>query len=346
VPFVGGSGIRFERQARIHPRKYMSGLMEAIRARGGRIYEQTEAAEFSKDPLGLKIGEHHVRCRDIVLATHNPLIGVASTARAALLQTKLSLYTSYVVAGRVSRGVVPDALFWDTGSPYQYVRIDPQGDHDVVICGGEDHKTGQVSDTVACYERLERDLVRRLPRIAFTHRWSGQVIATPDGLPYIGQMIDHQYVATGFAGNGLTFGTVAGMMIADGILGRRPVLSELFDPGRDPVRHGLWDYIKENTDYPYYLVRDRIANTDDDSWRSLLPGEGKIIRHRGSMVAASRELDGTTTLCEATCTHLGCLVAWNAAERTWDCPCHGSRFTSQGQVISGPAESPLSVVKA
>jgi Rieske Fe-S protein len=289
----------------------------------------------------VKSNGHWIDCRDIVIATHNPLVGIASPTMAAVFQTKLALYTSYVVAGRVKRGVVPDALFWDTADPYKYLRIEPQRDYDCVIYGGEDHKTGQVSDTDACYERLEHALAERVRGIDFTHRWSGQVIETPDGLPYIGQMTDHQYAATGYAGNGMTFGTLAAMIVSDAILGRRNPWSELFDPGRLAIRRGLWDYIKENADYPYYMIRDRFAGADGKSVRSVKRGEGKIIDRNGTKVAAYRSPAGALTVRSATCTHMGCIVGWNTAEQTWDCPCHGSRFATDGSVISGPAESPL-----
>ena len=344
VPFVGGAGVRFENQARFHPRKYLAGLATAARAEGVRIFEHSGVEEFISDPLAVKANGHVVRARDIVIATHNPLVGVSGMLRATLFQTKLALYTSYVVAGRAPRGTIPDALFWDTGDPYHYLRSDPHRDHDVVIFGGEDHKTGQVSDPNACYDRLERALAAKIPTIDLTHRWSGQVIETPDGLPYIGQMTDHQYAATGFSGNGMTFGTLAAIMFADAISGRRNPWAELFDPGRVAIRKGLWEYLKENTDYPYYLIRDRFAGAEGRSLRSVKRGQGKVIEHQGAKVAAYRAPDGALTLRSATCTHMACIVKWNDAERTWDCPCHGSRFTSDGGVISGPAEKPLAEI--
>ena len=344
VPGVGSPGIRFDNQARFHPRRYLSGLAKAARDTGVRIFEHSEVEEFTDEPLRVTARGHSVRARDIVIATHNPLVGVSGIVSATAFQTKLALYTSYVVAGRVSHDTIPDALFWDTGDPYQYLRLDRHRDHDVVIFGGEDHKTGQVSDTNAPYARLERAITTRLPQIELTHRWSGQVIETPDGLPYIGRMADHQYAATGFGGNGMTFGTLAGMMMADAIAGRVNPWAELFDPGRMAVRRGLWDYIKENSDYPYYMLRDRFAGADGKSVRVVRRGEGKIIEHHGTKVAAYRGRDGALSLRSATCTHMGCLVAWNNAERTWDCPCHGSRFTTDGDVISGPAETPLAEV--
>ena len=218
VPLVNRPGIRFPDQARIQPRAYLAGVAKAFVALGGRIYEHSAADEFCDDPRVVKVGGNTVSCQDIVIATHNPLVGLAGLAGATLFQTKLALYTSYVFAGRVPTGVVLDALLYDTSNPYYYLRIEPHRDFDVVIFGGEDHKTGQQDDTVACYRRLEDRLAAIIPDVELTHRWSGQVIETPDGLPYIGQTAEHQYAATGYAGNGLTFGTLAGMMISDDIL--------------------------------------------------------------------------------------------------------------------------------
>jgi len=341
MPFIGGPGMRLDNQARFHPRKYLAGVVGAIRANGGQIFERTEAEEFRDDSPSVKANGHWIHAGEIVIATHNPLAGLAGMTSATVFQTKLALYTSYAIAGRVRTGVVPDALFWDTADPYHYIRLERHGEYDVVIFGGEDHKTGQVADTNACYRRLEETLTAMIPDIELTHRWSGQVIETPDGLPYIGKMTDHQYAATGFAGNGMTFGTLAGIMMSDAIVGRSNPWSDLFDPGRAAIRRGVWDYVKENADYPYYMLRGRFAGADGKSLRAVRRGHGSIIEHDGQKVAAYRAPDGVLTMLSATCTHMGCIVGWNDAERTWDCPCHGSRFTVDGKVISGPAEKPL-----
>jgi glycine/D-amino acid oxidase-like deaminating enzyme/nitrite reductase/ring-hydroxylating ferredoxin subunit len=341
VPLVHRPGVRFAGQARIHPRQYLAGVAKAFTALGGRIHEHSAAGEFCADPRSVQSNGHTVTCEDVIIATHDPVVGFGGFAGASLFQSKLALYTSYVIAGRVARGVVPDALWWDTADPYRFVRIEPRRDHDVVIFGGEDHKTGQQVDTESCYRRLETQLRALVPAVELTHRWSGQVIETPDGLPYIGQSADHQYSATGYAGNGLTFGTLAGLMISDAILGRSNPWTELFDPGRKALTRGLWNYIKENVDYPYYMIRDRFAGAEAKSLRAVARGQGMVIERKGAKVAAYRDAAGAVTLCSAICTHMGCTVGWNTAERTWDCPCHGSRFTPTGDVISGPAEAPL-----
>ena len=345
VPLANQPGVRFANQARIHPRSYLAGVAKAFVALGGRIFEHSTADEFCDDPRAVNVGGQTVRCDDIVIATHNPLVGLSGLAGATLFQTKLALYTSYVIAGRTPKGAVGDALWWDTSDPYYYLRVEPHRDSDVVIFGGEDHKTGQQDDTEACYRRLETRLRSVIPRVELAHRWSGQVIETPDGLPYIGQTADHQYAATGYAGNGLTFGTLAGIIMSDAILERSNPWAELFDPSRKALTRGLWDYLKENVDYPYYMIRDRFAGAEAKSVRAVKRGQGRVIERNGTKVAAYRDPAGSVTLRSATCTHMGCTVGWNTAERTWDCPCHGSRFKPTGQVISGPAESPLSEVE-
>ena len=340
VPLAGGPGLRFDGQARFHPRKYLAGLARAITDRGGLIFEHSAAETFCDEPRAVTCNGHTLTCGDIVLATHTPLMGNTGLLSATLFQTKLSLYTSYAVSGRVEKGRIPDALFWDTADSYHYLRIDPHRDHDEVIFGGEDHKTGQASDTAACFDRLEQALAAIAGAVEVRRRWSGQVIETADGLPFIGETAPHQFAGTGYAGNGMTFGTLAGMMVADRIVGRANPWSALFDPSRKTLG-GLWDYIKENKDYPYYLVRDRFAGTEGKSLRSVPRGSGKVLDLNGQAVAVYRDERGVVTKRSAVCTHMGCHVDWNGAERTWDCPCHGSRFKTGGAVIAGPAESPL-----
>jgi FAD dependent oxidoreductase len=141
-----------------------------------------------------------------------------------------------------------------------------------------------------------------VPHVDVTHRWSGQVIETPDGLPYIGRSAEHQYSATGYAGNGLTFGTLAGMMIADAVLERPNPWTELFDPSRKALTRGLWDYVKENLDYPYYMIRDRFAGAEAQSVRAVNRGQGKVVERKGAKVAVYRDPSGFVTMRSAICT--------------------------------------------
>lgn len=344
VPLIHSPGVLFQSQARLHPRRYLAGLLRAIVRKGGRIYEHSDATDFSDAPRFISANGYRISCGDVVIATHNPLVGNQSLMSATLFQTKLSLYTSYVVAGRVEKDSVPDVLLWDTADPYHYYRVEPHRDFDLVIYGGEDHKTGQEPATATRFARLEAKLQSLIPGIELTHRWSGQVVETHDGLPFIGQQIPHQFTGTGYSGNGLTYGTLAAMMARDGIAGTVNPWADLFAVDRKNIG-SAWNYLKENADYPYYLIRDRFAGVEGRSLRAVKRGHGKVIDYRDQQVAAYRDERGVVTLRSAVCTHMGCLVGWNAAERSWDCPCHGSRFAVDGTVIGGPAESPLAKLK-
>lgn len=345
IPFFNVPGIKFSHQALFHPRKYLRALLTTIPGDGSYVFEDTNADEVSDEPLSVKSGGATIRGSYLFFATHNPLMGNAGMISSMLFQTKLALYSSYVLGGKIPRGSIPVASFWDNSEPYDYLRVDEREDHDYVIFGGEDHKTGQESDTEKPYMRLEKRLREYLPAIEIDHRWSGQVIETNDGLPLIGETAEKQFVATGFAGNGMTFGTLGAMMCVDALLGRKNPWQDLFDASRKKLLGGTWTYLKENKDYPYHLVRDWLARGEGDSVDQLRPGEGKILKLNGKKVAAFRGDDGAVTLCSPVCTHLKCIVDWNSVEKTWDCPCHGSRFTPQGDVISGPAEEPLERLK-
>ena len=344
VPYFGSPGVEYGGQAKFHPRKYLSALAKLIDGGGSHVFEHTESEEIEDAQtraLRVKARGHTLTCDRVIIATHTPLMGKTNTASALLFQTKLYLYTSYVIGGRLPKGTVLEASFWDTSDPYHYLRIDPHRDYDYAIYGGQDHKTGQTTDTIACFRALEEQAHRVLPDLQVTHRWSGQVVETNDRLPFIGETSDKQFAATGYSGNGMTFGTVAGMMAHDFVTERKNPWRDLFDPGRTKVRGGAWDYIKENVDYPYYLLRDRFVGPDAKSLRAVRRDEGRVVELAGERVAVYRDAKGQTTVLSPVCTHMGCEVTWNVAERTWDCPCHGSRFMPSGKVLAGPAESPL-----
>jgi glycine/D-amino acid oxidase-like deaminating enzyme/nitrite reductase/ring-hydroxylating ferredoxin subunit len=345
VPWAATPGVRFAHQAKFHPRRYLAALLQLIPGEGSDIFEQTALEEVTEKPFGVKANGRTIRCKYLVIATHNPLMGRQGMLRATLFQTKLALYTSYVLGARLPTGVVPQALFWDTADPYQYVRIDHREDHDYAIFGGEDVKTGQEGDTREVFQRLERKLKEVLPAARVQHRWMGQVIETDDGMPFIGENAEREFIATGFCGNGFTLGTLSAMMARDRYLQRKNPWFEFFRIDRKPFHSGLWRYVTENMDYPYYLLRDRLARAEGDSLEDLAKGEGKILGLKGEKVAAYRDQKGHLTLCSPVCTHLKCLVRWNAADQTWDCPCHGSRFHPTGEVLSGPAEDPLQVLQ-
>ena len=347
APFINQPAVRYDNQAKFHPRKYLIALLRLLcSGKGCQVYEQTNIAEIEGSPITATTSNGaRIHCEHVLIATHVPLQGKSGLLPATVLQSKLAPYSSYVVGGWVPRGTVHEGLYWDTGDPYDYLRVDRRHDHDFIIFGGEDHKTGQVEDTTACFNQLERRLKALLPDIAITHRWSGQVIETNDGLPYIGETAERQFVATGFAGHGMTFGTLSAMMFTDYVAGEKNPWADLFDAGRTKIKGGLWDYIKENKDYPYYLIRDRFAGTSGQSLRAIKRGQGEVIEVDGQPAAVYRGLDSQIYVRSATCTHMGCYVHFNDAEHTWDCPCHGSRFKVNGEVLAGPAEEPLAPIE-
>lgn len=341
IPYFDVPGVHFANQAKFHPRKYLGKLVEKISGQGSHVFENSGAAEFDPKKRRARVGKSWISFDRVVMATNNPLVGFDSMTSATLFQTKLSLYTSYAVGARVPLHSLPEAMYWDTRDPYDYLRVDRHCDHDYVVFGGQDHKTGQVEMTEKCFALLVPRLKKIVPGARIDYRWSGQVILTNDGLPYIGQNAERQFIATGYCGNGITFGTIAAVMARDWATGGKNPWSDLFAVDRRKIKGATWNYLKENADYPYYMIKDRLAQAEADSVRALDPNEGAIIKSRGKKIAAYRSRNGTIHKLSAVCTHLGCLVRWNPAESTWDCPCHGSRFKPTGEVVAGPAEEPL-----
>lgn len=344
APYAQQPAVRFERQARFHPLKYLRGLLPAIQRNKGRIFAHTEFDRVDADGNVVCSNGRRIRCGYLVIATHNPLMGRKSMLGAAMFQTRLSLYTSYVLGACVPANTMPDALFWDTQDPYEYLRIQMRDDQQYVIFGGMDVKTGQEDDTGSVFRRLAMRLHEVLPAARIEERWMGQLVETDDGMPFIGENEQKQFIATGFCGNGFTLGTLAAIMARDCYLGRKNPWTTLFSPARSAFHGGTWRYLRENLDYPYYLIRDRLKVTHMELL-DVPAGEGRIIEHGGRKAAAYRDANGGVTLLSAACTHMKCLVRWNVADRTWDCPCHGSRFHPTGEVLSGPAEQPLERLK-
>ena len=341
APYFNLPAVRFANQAKFHPRKYLRSLVAKVPGNGSYVYEKSAASEFDAKKRRVKINRNWISFDRVVMATNNPLVGFANIVASTLFQTKLSLDTSYALGARVPSNTIPEAVFWDTREPYDYLRIDRRREFDYIVYGGEDHKTGQKKKPQKAYVRLWQRLKKIIPKANVTHRWSGQVISTPDGLPYIGENAEQQFIATGYCGNGITFGTVAAMMARDWTAGQKNPWTALFAVDRKKIKGATWNYLRENKDYPYYMIKDRFARSEADSVRELKPGNGMIIGSRGKRVAAFRDHKGNIHRLSPVCTHLGCLVRWNPAESTWDCPCHGSRFKPTGEVIAGPAEERL-----
>lgn len=346
VPLFELPGMVFYRQAKFHPLKFLYGLAKSLSNMGVMIFENSEVKEFGKGKeRWVSANGHRISANSIVTATHIPLQGDRSTIAATLFQTKLYPYTSYVLRAEIEKGILEPALFWDQGDPYNYLRVDQGSNQDFVIFGGEDSKTGQEESSEQSFARLEKKLREILPINCITHRWSGQVCETNDGLPYIGEVEEGHFLSTGYGGNGITFGTVAAIMISDIISGRKNPWKELFNPSRVEIIAGGYDYIKENLDYPYYMAKRFLQLDTKLLSKDLRPGEGGIILVKNKRLACCKDLEGNLHMLHPECTHMGCLVRFNDAECTWDCPCHGSRFKANGEVIAGPAEDALGQVQ-
>jgi glycine/D-amino acid oxidase-like deaminating enzyme/nitrite reductase/ring-hydroxylating ferredoxin subunit len=349
VPYDGynfGAALRFPRQGQFHILKYLSGVAAAFRRAGGRLYTGTRAVEFEGgETAHVKTSDGHlVTAGALVVATNSPI-----NDRVAI-HTKQAPYRTYVVGARVPAGKIPHLLYWDTPDPYHYVRLQrgsaEGGDYDVLIVGGEDHKTGQTESYAERFRRLEEWTRERFPAIeSFEYRWSGQVMEPIDGLAYIGRNpldAENVYVATGDSGHGMTHGTIAGMLLTDLIQGRENEWATLYDPARvrASVESGK-EFLRENLNVAAQYV-DHLTGGEVSSVEEVGPGTGAVLRRGLTHVAVFRDESGVLHERSAVCTHLGCVVAWNNLERSWDCPCHGSRFSpTDGHVLNGPAVNGL-----
>ena len=334
-----GPALRFPNQAQFHPLKYLTALAQAIEEKGGQIFTGTHANEVAggEDARVTCANGAVVSCNSIVVATNTPVNDLVA------IHTKQAAYQTYVIAGRVPHGSVTKALYWDTPTPYHYVRLQEFDESfDMLIVGGEDHKTGQKDDAHIRFANLETWTRERFPLRDIVYRWSGEVEEPNDGLAFIGRNpLDKEnvFIATGDSGNGMTHGTIAGILITDLIMGRENEWEELYDPSRKTLR-ALPTFVKENVNVAAQFA-DLITPGEVDSVAEMKPGAGAIIRRGALKVAAYRDDSGAIHELSAVCRHLGCVVDWNSLENTWDCPCHGSRYDARGQVIQGPANSDL-----
>ena len=354
--YDSGACLRFPRQGQFHPLKYLAGLANAIQRHGGRIFTQSHAERIEAGPparVRTREGST-VTAASVVVATNSPFNDFVT------IHTKQAPYMTYVLGLSVPRGAVTKALYWDTQNPYHYVRLQspsasetttPQQEdtptEDLLIVGGEDHKTGQADDAEARYRRLEMWTRERFPAVEeVRYRWSGQVLETIDGLAFIGRNpLDgpNVYIATGDSGQGMTHGTIAGMLLTDLIVGRQNLWTSLYDPARKTLR-AAEKFLQENVNvalqYTSWMTGGDVGTTQE-----IASGQGAVVRRGMTKVAAYRDEMGLLHECSAICPHLGCIVEWNHNESSWDCPCHGSRFDKRGHLLCGPANCDLSPVR-
>ena len=344
--FDTGPALRFPRQGQFHPLKYLGSLASAIVRNEGRIFTGTHAAKINGgSPAHVLTSDGlTVTSAAVVVATNTPINDLVA------IHTKQAAYLTYVIGARIPCASVKKALYWDTLDPYHYVRVQSgtlagsaihskELSHDILIVGGEDHKTGQSDDAGDRYIRLEAWARERFPMIQeVVSRWSGQVMEPVDGLAFIGRNpldSDNVFVATGDSGMGMTHGTIAGTLLTDLIIGRQNEWETLYNPSRKTLRAAV-EFAKETSNMASQYS-DWLTRGDVSSPKEIAPGTGAVLRRGLKKLAVYRNEDGQLQEFSAACTHLGCVVNWNSSERTWDCPCHGSRFDKDGRVVSGPA---------
>jgi glycine/D-amino acid oxidase-like deaminating enzyme/nitrite reductase/ring-hydroxylating ferredoxin subunit len=332
--------LRLGQQAQVNPRLYLDGLAEKVEERGGQIFETTAVRDIEDgEPCRVVTDHGTITARDVIVASNVPISNLVA------LHLKLAAYRSYAIAVR-QQAPVPPGLVWDMKDPYHYIRGHLLGGTPYLIVGGEDHKVGESDDTTGPFARLEAYIGQRLgqPVAPTDLRWAGQIIEPADGLPYVGKnsLSRHVFVATGYAGNGITGGTWAATVLADQVQGIANRWTDLLDATRIKPLGAAAAVISENVSYPKHLVTDRLLpvsrNSDLDQ---IAAGEGAVVSVQGTKLAVYRNGEGLLSALSPVCTHMGCFVRWNTAEKSWDCPCHGSRFDAHGLVLNGPATSPL-----
>ncbi len=339
--------LRFPGQAQFHAGKYMNGLARAVIDAGGTIYSGTEVSEVSgTETAEIKtVDGKTVLARFVVVASNTPF-----NDRVAM-HTKQAAYRTYVIGVAVPEGTIPKGLYWDTEDPFHYVRVVKivagAKTKDVLIIGGEDHKTGQTEELENRYTRLlswGRTHFGALGEPEF--RWSGQIMDSADGLAFIGKNPGSEpnvFIVTGDSGVGLTHGTIAGILITDLIMGRENPWETLYDPSRKMIR-AAFEFARENMNTAAQYS-DWVTPGDVSEVKNIQPSSGAVVRDGLSKAAVYRDADGALHRCSAVCPHLGCIVAWNATESSWDCPCHGSRFDPLGKVLNGPSITALEAIR-
>lgn len=337
LPYPVRGAVRVEDQAQFHPRRYCLALAEAIVRHGGGVFEHTRVLDVDEgSPCRVKTAHGELTASQVVIATQLPIVDRAGLfARAHPEQ-------SYALTATLE-GPAPQGMYLSADSPTRSVRPVATGGREAVL-GGEGHKVGHEPDTRQRYAALERWATERFAVAEITYRWSAHDYVPADGVPYIGRAglrSQRLHVATGFKKWGMSTAALAAVILRDRIGGRPSPWEKLFDATRLDVKGEAKSVVMENVDVAKRFVGDRLRARSAPAAAALSPGEGAVAELDGDRVAAFRDDNGRLHTVSARCTHLGCLVAWNTAERTWDCPCHGSRFDPEGNVLQGPAVRPL-----
>jgi glycine/D-amino acid oxidase-like deaminating enzyme/nitrite reductase/ring-hydroxylating ferredoxin subunit len=340
LPFPIRAAVRLDHQLHFHPRRYCLGLAHEVARRGGSVHEHTRARQVSTGSSRVSVTTDRgtINADRAALATHLPFLDRGG------FFTRAHPYRSYALAARLRQDApVPDGMYISVEEPTRSVRPAPEGR---LIIGGEGHKAGDETNTTRHYAALDSWAQEHFHPESIDHRWSAHDYHSIDGLPYVGRLTrrdERVLMATGFRKWGMTNGTAAAQMLADQILGRDNPWAAAFDATRVGPGASITTFVQENAGVARHFVADRVALLRAPTADALRAGEAGIVRHNGTRVAGYRDEEGNLHAVTPTCTHLGCQVTFNQAERTWDCPCHGSRFDIDGHVLEGPAVRDLAI---
>lgn len=343
LPFAITGAVKFDHQAQFHVCKYLLHLAQTIPGDGSHLLEHTRVLQVEEDdPCQVITEQGVIKARDVIVSTHLPILDHG------LFFAKTYPQRSYIVGAKIDPAKAPKGMFIGSGQGSHSIRTTPHGDGLLLLVGGEGHKVGTVTDTEACYRRLEAYVFNRFGLDSLAYRWSTQDMVSFDRLPYVGKLTpssDHVYVATGFSLWGMSKGVMSGMLLSDLILGKKNPYADLYDATRaTPFLEP--ELIKSGMAVAARWVGDRFKNLKSSDLAEVPKGEGKLLTIDGDKVAAYRDEQGIVHAVSAVCPHLACIVSWNNAEMSWDCACHGSRFSCDGKVVHGPSVKDLELYQA
>lgn len=341
VPIPFQKAYRFAGQGQIHASQYLLGLAAAFEKAGGVIVQQCLVQGTSHhDPIVATTSQGEIRARKLVYATHQPP-GVS------IFNFRLAPYRSYAAAFTLKDEKYPTGLAYDMKDPYNYFRTQESDGVRYVIAGGFDHKTGHEDNTDHIFTELEAYQRTYFNVDQMAYRWSSQYYEPVDGLPYIGAYpgLEGTFVATGYSGNGITYGTVAGQLLSNLLMGQDSPYADLFSPARIKPVASFANFIKENADVASVFIGKRFSYEKITELAELAPGEAKTVKWEGTPIALYKEENGKVYALDPVCPHAKCIVHWNGAEKSWDCPCHGARYGCDGSLLTGPARRGLTVLE-
>lgn len=341
LPFAIAGAVKFENQAQFHPRKYLLHLANAVQGDGSFVFEDSRVLQIEEEKTACRVvtARGVVTSKDVVITTHLPIVD------SGLFFAKTYPKRSYIVGAKIEAERAPEGMFIGSGTGYFSIRTTPGPDGLLLLVGGGGHKVGEVTHTEEAYQEVEDFARARFGIETFDYRWSNQDLVSFDKVPYIGQLTPlnpHLHIATGFSLWGMTNGTLSGMLLADRILGIENPWAKLYDSLR-VTPFATPTSVKQTISVGMHWLGDRLKGTDASDLSQVAPGTSELLTIDGEKIAAHRDDQGVMHAVSAVCPHLGCIMAWNSAEKSWDCPCHGSRFDCDGAVLNGPAVTDLKV---